>query len=92
MIPRTCCVCGREFEGGGKSFELTAAEKAVLPDPPDEVHYCGPCLKVMEDPVAGAELLKGMHEMKLRELGVEQADQRAEAFRAKLVKTAKKLH
>jgi len=70
-MPKTCCVCQKEFESGGKTFVLTDEEKkAIGESASDEVDYCGPCIKVMEDQEAGAQLLKGLYEMGLRETGV----------------------
>jgi hypothetical protein len=92
-MDKTCCVCCQPFFEGGESFTLTAEEKALLKDAPDVVHYCRPCSKVMKDKQAGANLIKGLYEMKLRELGVNQASRRAQLFYDKLLTaTSKRLH
>lgn len=91
----TCCVCSQPFDTG-RSFEITAEEKAAFPpgdDIPERVHYCSSCLRIMEDREAGAQLLKGLYEMQLRQRGVRNAKQLAETFHASLLKnTSKKLH
>jgi hypothetical protein len=75
---------------------LTPEEKKAFPDPakvPDEVSYCTPCLRVMKDRASGAQLLKGLYEMRLRELGVNNAAKLAEAYHKVLLKIpAKRLH
>ena len=95
-MAKVCCVCQKPFEEGGKVFTLTAAEKkAIGKNASDEVAYCSACIKVMEDPHAGAQLLKGMYEMQLREAGVPESSlQRlASRFYKILVKGNKgKLH
>ena len=66
----TCCVCHQNFEGG-KTFELTEEERELIgPQAPQEVYYCPPCLRVMSDRDSGAQLIKGLYEMRLKELGV----------------------
>jgi hypothetical protein len=63
-------VCNKDYEQGD-TFTLTEEEKAAIgPTAPDEVSYCSPCLRVMQDRTTGAELLKGLYEMLLRESGV----------------------
>lgn len=84
----------------GKTFPLTDAEKAAIGDPAiNEVHYCTPCLNLMEKPenrITGAQLLKGMYEMRLRQTGVSAVNARrmAQRYYAKLLepKKPKRLH
>jgi hypothetical protein len=71
----------------GETFVLTADEKAAIgPEAPDEVFYCHPCLKVMQDREGGAQLLKGLYEMSLREAGVGPAKEMASRFHDRLLK------
>lgn len=87
MAPKTCFVCQRSFVEG-KTFLLTAEEKAAIgSEALNEIHYCLACLKVMQDPVTGPQLLKGFYEMSLREAGVPQeaASKMAARFHKKLI-------
>jgi hypothetical protein len=85
-VASTCCVCQKEREGG-ETFVLTDEEKAAIgPTAPDEIYYCKPCLKVMQDRQGGAQLLKGLYEMGLREAGVGQAQELAKRFHTNLLK------
>ena len=93
-MSRSCCVCERSLdEKDGVTYALTAEEKALMSEAPDEVHYCVSCHHVMQDRQAGADLLKGMLEMRLRLLGVGNAKKLADTFRENLLKNAaKKMH
>jgi hypothetical protein len=87
-----CCICTRDFVNG-KSFTLTPEEQKVLGPNVKEVHYCAACLRVSVDRESGAQLLKGLYEMRLRELGVPRAKELSEEFYTKLLRaTAKKMH
>lgn len=92
---QVCCVCSKSFVDG-KTFTLTEEEKLAFPDyetAPDEVSYCASCLRVMSDKISGAQLLKGLYEMRLRQRGVSRARERADVFHNQLLKaTVKKLH
>lgn len=73
-----CCVCHQE-NPVGTTFQLTEEEKSVIgSQAPDEVFYCQPCLTIMQDREAGAQLLKGLYEMRLKELGVGHAKEAAQ--------------
>lgn len=81
-----CCVCTQDREGG-ETFHLTAEEKAAIgPEAVGSLYYCQPCLKIMHDRQKGAQLLKGLHEMRLRELGVVEAEEIANRFLETLLK------
>lgn len=94
-MSKTCCVCQRSFEDG-KTFVLTDEEKAAIgEDAPDELSYCSACLKVMEtDREGGAQLLKGLYEMDLREKGfpANLARTMATRFYGKLINKKEKTH
>jgi hypothetical protein len=84
-MPR-CCVCTHDREGG-ETFTLTEEEKAAIgPSAEDEVYYCKPCLKVMQSREGGAQLLRGVYEMRLREIGVARSEVLAEQLYNKLTK------
>lgn len=86
MASRVCCVCQQEREGG-EVFILTDEERSAIgPEAPEELYYCRPCLRVMQDRQGGAELLKGLYEMNLREAGVADPQRFAERFHATLLK------
>jgi hypothetical protein len=88
-------VCQKPYEVGGKTFVLTDEEKALMgDDAPDEVSYCSACVKVMEDRTSGAQLLKGLYEMQLREAGVTSGNARkmAQRFHGALTKAKGKPH
>ena len=59
---------------------LTSEERSAIPQAPEIVFYCLACLRVMRDKEAGAQLLKGLYEMQLRQLGVPGAQERAQLF------------
>ena len=90
-MPRTfankeCCICQKSFQQG-KTFILTAEEKESIGErAPDEVNYCLACLKIVEDPELGPQLLTGLYEMQLREHGVNNAYELAQVFHKVLVK------
>jgi hypothetical protein len=90
-MPKKCCICQNPFEKGD-TFILTDAEKAAIGvNAPKEVSYCLSCLKVMRDPEAGAQLLKGLYEMELQEKGAPRTIARALADRFyKKLKESKK--
>lgn len=85
-----CCVCQRSFSEG-EILVLTPDE--AVGGSADTVGYCAPCLRIMRDRESGAQLLKGLYEMRLREAGVQNAKGLAEKFYAKLKQaTTKKMH
>lgn len=75
-----CVVCSRNKDDG-TTYQLTREERLALGEHAvDEVFYCTPCHKLMQDPTAGAQLLKGMYEMTLRQFGVGGAEKLAQEF------------
>ena len=59
-----CCVCNREWpDPKCHTVTLTDDEKAYIRNNggtvPDTYHYCGPCWKVLSDPLMGAQLIRG---------------------------------
>lgn len=83
-MSNACCICRQTKTG--QAFILTPEEREALgPQAPEEVFYCSACLKVMRDREAGAQLLKGLYEMRLREIGVADPSEAAYRLYVKLV-------
>lgn len=89
----TCCVCGREnlMESERKLLKLTTEELAfaivnTASEPPEHYAYCKPCFRILQNPLAGAELLKGSFLFNLREAGVPNADELADRYFKMLIK------
>lgn len=90
MKLESCAVCNHQFDMG-EVFELTPEERAAIgPDAPLTLAYCRSCLKVLRNRQQGAQLLKGVFEAGLRDLGVSDSKERAEVFHFKLVEFATK--
>jgi hypothetical protein len=89
-MSKLCCICKKPFESGGESYTLTKEEK-ITEQAPDELHYCSACLKIMKNRESGAQLLKGLYEMQLRESGVNSniARRMAQRLYAKLIELSK---
>lgn len=88
--PKACCLCKKTFLSG-KSFDLSPEEMlAIGPSASPVVHYCNACLKVAENLQSGAQLLKGVYERTLRQAGVRNATQLADAFHKRLLESATK--
>lgn len=89
-MSKICCICTNSFKSGGESFTLTKEEK-VTEQAPDELHYCSACLKIMKSRESGAQLLKGLYEMQLRESGVNSniARKMAQRLYMKLIELSK---
>jgi ferredoxin len=72
---------------------LTDEEKQVLAEsgqtPPNEFVYCKPCWNTLQDPVSGPMLMKGLFQMRLRELGVSSSERLADEYHAALIKKIK---
>lgn len=56
----------------------------------DEYPYCKPCWKVISDPIAGPNLMKGLAQTHLRRLGVSNAEELAEKYHTGLLKLSEK--
>lgn len=93
MVVDTCCVCGRKnlMESERKFLKLSTDEIAfalinTVTEPPEQYVYCKPCFRLLQDPLAGAELLKGSFLFNLREAGVPNADDLADRYFKMLIK------
>lgn len=87
-----CCVCQRPREPF-KVLTLTADEKRFIMRAtgklaPDTTTYCKSCWAVVSNKLQGAQLLKGMLQLKLRASGVSNAEQIATGVQNRLVKKA----
>jgi hypothetical protein len=68
-------MCGYEKDRGKCTvIRLTTAEKKQLKlqgeTPADELFYCPPCLRILQDPEAGPKFMRGVFEQQLRASGV----------------------
>lgn len=74
-----CCVCDRPREREHMwIIQTTPDERAAIKKmgavAADEYPYCRPCWRVVSDREKGAQLLKGMMQMKMRVQGAPGAD------------------
>lgn len=95
MADLKCVVCDRKrSREDAVVLTLTEAEKASLraagKSAPDEIAYCRPCDRLMRDQGTALDLMKGMMVMRLRALGVNNADKLAEKFKNQLLAKSKK--
>lgn len=79
------------MESERKRLKLTTDEIAfalinTASEPPEQFVYCKPCFRILQDPLAGAELLKGSFLFNLREAGVPNADELADRYFKMLIK------
>ncbi len=87
MSKINCALCGQEKSRDVcEVLTLTETEKAAIENAPDEYCYCRPCWKVLNDPVNGPALMKGIIQTKLRSIGVpgDRAAASAQEFQRKL--------
>jgi hypothetical protein len=93
-----CCVCGRERdEETCVTIVLTPNEKKHLESAGEtsveSLSYCRPCYRTLSDREAGAQLMKGVVQFRLRAAGVPNAEQLAQRFYEFLIsKSGKKAH
>ena len=95
-----CIVCRQEKahqEPGWVTFKLRPEEavfmRAQTGENVKEWFVCGPCYRVLSDPIQGAQLIKGTLQVSMSTRGIENADQVATKFYtglAKLVAEARK--
>lgn len=89
-----CIVCGRSrSREEAVVLQLTAEEKKALTvegkPSPQEIVYCRPCHRLMADQATALDLMKGMMIMRLRALGVSNAEQLGEQFKRRLLARSK---
>ncbi len=85
----TCGICGRPvLATKAVVLKLTVAERQALQqdgqEPPLECVYCRPCHRVLSDPTTGLSVIKGIIQLRLRQLGVENSEALASDFQQKL--------
>jgi hypothetical protein len=82
-----CGVCGyKKFPHDIHTIELTTAEKRALQEPVEKLHYCIPCWKILNDPVRGPVLMKGLVQVWLKTAGHPDAERLATQYYEKLAK------
>lgn len=88
-----CALCEQMKDPGAcEVLTLTEAEKAAIKNAPDKYVYCRPCWKVLNDPVNGPSVLKGLVQAHLRAVGVsgDRAEAAAQEFQRKLASRSKR--
>jgi len=88
-----CGVCGKKDLSKQEVIvlHLTEAEKALARKSgkaPDEYVYCKPCHRILQTPLAGAELIKGTLVVNLKAAGVPNAEEMADKYFRFLLKRA----
>lgn len=84
-----CGICGRPVVATkAVILKLTVEERQAFQtstqDPPSECVYCRPCHRVLSDPATGLSAIKGIVQLRLRQLGVENSEAFATQFQQKL--------
>lgn len=88
-----CGICGKEVaKERSVVLTLTAAEKAGLglENPPNQCIYCRPCYRILSDKTLGLNVIRGLITLRLRQIGVVDADAAAERFTERLSKKVTK--
>lgn len=90
-----CVVCRRSrARAEAEILVLTDIEKAQLKkagrDAPEEIAYCRPCFRLMNDQRSAVDLMTGTFAARLRAVGVANADQLAEQFKKRLLAKSKR--
>ena len=88
--PVECGICGRERERRTcKVIKVTEAERQQITDigqtPLDEYIYCNPCWRAISNRLTGPQLMKGLFLVRMRHLGVPNADHLANQYYANLL-------
>lgn len=90
-----CSICKRDKPRGAcVVLDLTKQEQeafvAIGDKTTRELAYCRPCWKVISDPNTGTSLMKGLLEIRLRQLGVSNAEGIADRYRNALLSRTKR--
>jgi len=89
-----CTICGRTRERSDaeiitlKPEELAEFER-LGQKVPTEFAYCKPCRRLMSDPNAAPQFMKGLAQVRLQQLGAVNAEQVAEKFKNTLISKMK---
>ena len=82
-----CLICsGERNRTACQVIKLTPAEKAATQNPLDEYVYCNPCWKIMKNPATASDLMSGIMLMHLQRLGVSNAKELADKYKAGLLR------
>jgi ribosomal protein S27E len=85
----TCGICGRPRERDDADIiTLTPEERKIIgPNAPVEVVKCKPCQRLMLNPEAALQVMKGLAQIGLQQLGVNvgAADKATEKYRNDLL-------
>lgn len=92
-----CAVCNGEFEARQcEHLPLDAADRAAIQRAegvaPQALYCCKPCWRLLKDPAAASQLMKGVFQQSLQLAGVpsHEAEKQAERYHAELVKRTQK--
>jgi len=90
-----CGICGQERDRDKCHIVvLTDLERKQILDtgqePLDEYAYCKPCWRTMSNKATGTALMKGLFQIRLRQLGVPNAEQVAQKYHDDLVRMSAK--
>jgi hypothetical protein len=96
-LEKVTCMCGHTFYAHECiKVNLTDPERESLrsmgvDSPPSELYYCKPCWSLLNNPERASQLMKGMAQQYLQQMGVppQEAEQKAEAYRQKLLQRAR---
>lgn len=84
-----CMVCGTPGKREDQHIvSLTESERQLLNEPLTEYQYCEPCWKILSNPATAPALMSGIARHRLRQAGVDNADQLADKFRRDLTERA----
>ncbi len=84
-----CMVCGAPGRREDQHIvTLTESERELLNEPLEEYQYCKPCWGILSNPATAPALMSGIARHRLRQAGVEAADQLADKFRQDLATRA----
>jgi len=91
----TCIVCRRQRNRTeSEVLVLTDLEKTHLQklghEVVNEVAYCRPCYRLMTDQQSAVDLMTGMYSMRLRAMGVPNANKISEEFKKGLLAKSKR--
>lgn len=90
-----CGVCGQERDRG-KCHIIVLSDRereqiiATGQEPLDEYTYCKPCWRTLSNKATGLSLMKGLFQIRLRHLGVSNAELIAQKYHDNLVRMASK--
>lgn len=88
-----CCVCDRKnlLDSELKTIVLSDLERQFAvansgKEAPLKYTYCKPCLRLLQNPVTGAQMLRGSLEANLRDQGIPEPEKLADKYFKALIK------